>query len=321
MASVDDGSATPSTPSTPTTPSTPSTPTTPSTPSTPELLECRWVDCKGVFCSQEALVTHIERCHVDVRRADDFTCFWAGCPRRHRPFNARYKLLIHMRVHSGEKPNRCSYAGCTKAFSRLENLKIHLRSHTGEKPYLCQYPTCRKTFSNSSDRAKHQRTHIDTKPYACQVVGCLKRYTDPSSLRKHVKNHVSNQNGADVNASSVHNNKMHQQQQQHCPSRPKHIGKAPQQQQQQPQPQQQQSESNWNTNYLSSAEIEMMDDIYRDANDMSSSIDSQLMEESVLFSEMSRYVQDVQDDNGGWLFPAVNDDVDRLCTWAPSCFV
>ena len=24
---------------------------------------------------------------------------------------------------------------------------------------------------------------------------------------------------------------------------------------------------------------------------------------------------------GGWLFPAVNDDVDRLCTWAPSCFV
>lgn len=96
-----------------------------------------------------------------------------------------------MRVHSGEKPNRCTFPGCNKAFSRLENLKIHMRSHTGEKPYLCQHLGCPKAFSNSSDRAKHQRTHQDTKPYACQVPGCPKRYTDPSSLRKHFKQHAN----------------------------------------------------------------------------------------------------------------------------------
>ncbi|XP_011938001.1 PREDICTED: zinc finger protein GLIS1 isoform X1 [Cercocebus atys] len=123
---------------------------------------CRWVDCCAAYEQQEELVRHIEKSHIDQRKGEDFTCFWAGCVRRYKPFNARYKLLIHMRVHSGEKPNKCMFEGCSKAFSRLENLKIHLRSHTGEKPYLCQHPGCQKAFSNSSDRAKHQRTHLDT---------------------------------------------------------------------------------------------------------------------------------------------------------------
>ncbi|KAM5148110.1 zinc finger protein GLIS1 [Mantella aurantiaca] len=151
---------------------------------------CRWIDCSALYEQQEELVRHIEKTHIDQRTGEDFTCFWAGCARRFKPFNARYKLLIHMRVHSGEKPNKCMFEGCNKAFSRLENLKIHLRSHTGERPYLCQHPGCLKAFSNSSDRAKHQRTHQDTKPYACQIPGCCKRYTDPSSLRKHVKAHT-----------------------------------------------------------------------------------------------------------------------------------
>ncbi|XP_034752743.1 zinc finger protein GLIS3 isoform X3 [Etheostoma cragini] len=123
---------------------------------------CRWIDCRAVYDQREELVRHIEKQHVDQRKAEDFTCHWVGCPRNFKPFNARYKLLIHMRVHSGEKPNKCTFEGCKKAFSRLENLKIHLRSHTGEKPYLCQHPGCHKAFSNSSDRAKHQRTHLDT---------------------------------------------------------------------------------------------------------------------------------------------------------------
>ncbi|CAH1775883.1 unnamed protein product [Owenia fusiformis] len=152
-------------------------------------LICKWIDCNQIHSEQDELVRHIEKVHIDQRKGEDFTCFWQACPRRFKPFNARYKLLIHMRVHSGEKPNKCTFEGCNKAFSRLENLKIHLRSHTGEKPYLCQQPGCTKAFSNSSDRAKHQRTHLDTKPYACQIPGCTKRYTDPSSLRKHVKNH------------------------------------------------------------------------------------------------------------------------------------
>lgn len=74
----------------------------------PRSYDCQWIDCRGLFQDQESLVRHIEACHIDQRVRDEYTCFWQGCPRRHRPFNARYKLLIHMRVHSGEKPNRCT---------------------------------------------------------------------------------------------------------------------------------------------------------------------------------------------------------------------
>ncbi|GBP26711.1 Zinc finger protein GLIS3 [Eumeta japonica] len=150
---------------------------------------CLWEHCYDRYPNQTTLVDHIERCHVNTYKGDEFSCLWSGCARARRPFNARYKLLIHMRVHSGHKPNRCNYPGCGKAFSRLENLKIHMRSHTGERPYACPAPHCRKAFSNSSDRAKHQRTHFNARPYACGAVGCGKRYTDPSSLRKHVKSH------------------------------------------------------------------------------------------------------------------------------------
>uniref|UniRef100_A0A2A4IZG8 Vitellogenin domain-containing protein n=1 Tax=Heliothis virescens TaxID=7102 RepID=A0A2A4IZG8_HELVI len=150
---------------------------------------CLWEQCFERYPNQTTLVEHIERAHVNTYKGDEFSCLWRDCARERRPFNARYKLLIHMRVHSGHKPNRCHHPGCGKAFSRLENLKIHVRSHTGERPYACPAPHCRKAFSNSSDRAKHQRTHFNARPYACGAIGCGKRYTDPSSLRKHVKTH------------------------------------------------------------------------------------------------------------------------------------
>lgn len=69
---------------------------------------CRWRSCGAVYEQKDELVRHIEKTHVDQRKTEDFTCFWMGCPRSLKPFNARYKLLIHMRVHSGEKPNKCT---------------------------------------------------------------------------------------------------------------------------------------------------------------------------------------------------------------------
>ncbi|KAJ1190281.1 hypothetical protein NDU88_007019 [Pleurodeles waltl] len=149
--------------------------------------DCHWDSCEKEFDTQEQLVHHINNDHIHGEKKE-FVCRWQECSREQKPFKAQYMLVVHMRRHTGEKPHKCTFEGCYKAYSRLENLKTHLRSHTGEKPYVCEHETCNKAFSNASDRAKHQnRTHSNEKPYVCKIPGCTKRYTDPSSLRKHVK--------------------------------------------------------------------------------------------------------------------------------------
>nr|ATQ62672.1 Gli2 [Cloning vector Alpha-3000-CRgli2]ATQ62674.1 Gli2 [Cloning vector pCS2+MT-CRgli2] len=176
---------------------------------------CHWDGCSKEFDTQDQLVHHINNDHIHGEKKE-FVCRWQDCSREQKPFKAQYMLVVHMRRHTGEKPHKCTFEGCFKAYSRLENLKTHLRSHTGEKPYVCDHEGCNKAFSNASDRAKHQnRTHSNEKPYICKVPGCTKRYTDPSSLRKHVKT----VHGPEAHVTKKHRNDIIQK-----PSLPKENG-------------------------------------------------------------------------------------------------
>ena len=156
---------------------------------------CEWVGdfgvpCNANFATADELALHVSFSHINNTSTNpEYHCLWSNCSRSSVAFKAKYKLVNHLRIHTGEKPFACKFSGCGKTFGRSENLKIHARVHTGEKPFKCQFEGCEKTFSNSSDRKKHASVHMNG-VFECPLPGCERTYCHASSMRKHMMRHI-----------------------------------------------------------------------------------------------------------------------------------
>ncbi|XP_066435584.1 zinc finger protein 407 [Eleutherodactylus coqui] len=138
--------------------------------------------CGVAFVMRKHLNTHLLGKHgVGTPKERKFSCNVCD-----RSFRERWALNNHMKLHTGEKPFKCTWPTCHYSFLTASAMKDHYRTHTGEKSFLCDL--CGFAGGTRHALTKHRRQHTGEKPFKCDE--CNFASTTQSHLTRHKRVHT-----------------------------------------------------------------------------------------------------------------------------------
>ncbi|KAL1843400.1 hypothetical protein VTJ49DRAFT_1750 [Mycothermus thermophilus] len=113
-------------------------------------------------------------------------CTWPGCP---KTFNRPARLTAHLRSHTNDRPHKCPYEGCDKAYLEEKHLAQHIKgSHTHEKKYPCLEPGCGKAFVTATRLRRHAAVHEGAERFRCRGYdGCNLSFRKHQTLQRHIR--------------------------------------------------------------------------------------------------------------------------------------